>query len=174
MRGGFSRGMAVFAAAVGLIVAAPVTAAAELPAAKPLGYAAAGPSGGGLTQGSSSISGATGKHPKLTVKVSAPHGESITKISIHPSPGFAFINSQLRHGVNASGATRELVSHGALVVLLEHSVNSVSVKVSDGALRLSGTVVKKIKKGKLTSVIFTVDASLSTGSIARLSLTTSL
>jgi hypothetical protein len=137
-------------------------------------YTVSEPSGGGLTKGSSSISGATGKHPKLTVKVSAPHGESISKVSIHPPSGFAFIGSQLRHGVSATGATRELVSHGSLVVLLKHSVSSVSVKVSDGALRLSGKAIKKVKKGKLKSVIFTVDASLSTGSIAQLSLTTRL
>jgi hypothetical protein len=67
-----------------------------------------------------------------------------------------------------------LLTHGSLVVLLKHSVNSASVKVSGGALRLSGKQIKQIKKGKLKSVIFTVDASLSTGSIAQLSLTTKL
>lgn len=137
-------------------------------------YTVSGSSGGGLTKGSSSISGATGKHPKLTVKVSAPHGESITKISIIPPSGFAFVSSALKHGVNVSGATGVLLSHGALAVKLKHSVSAVSAKVSDGALRLSGKVVKKIRKGKLKSVIFTVDASLSTGSIAQLSLSTRL
>ncbi len=160
MRGGVAGAVGVLLA--GLAVAAP--ASAEL----------SGPSGGGLTRGSSSISGATGKHPKLTVKVTAPHGESIGKISIHPPSGIAFVRPALKHGVSVSGATSELVSHGALVVKLKHSVSSVDVKVSDGALRLSGTVAKKIKKGKLKSVIFTVDASLSTGSIAQLSLATRL
>jgi len=129
---------------------------------------------GGLTKGSSSISGATGKHPKLTVKVTTPQGESITKLSIQPPAGISFVKSRLKHGVQVSGAKSEALSHGALVVTLKHAAGSVTVRVSGGAIVASKKLAKQVKHGKVKHVIFTVDASLTNGSIAQLSLTTRL
>jgi hypothetical protein len=124
----------------------------------------------GLTTGSASISGATGKHPKLTVKVHAARGGSpITKISIRAPAGISFVKGALKRGVSVSGGAKVSVSHRALVVKLKHAASAVTIHVASKALALSKQLRTKVRKHKLKHVIFVVDANLANGTIAELS-----
>ena len=108
--------------------------------------------------GSGTISGVTGKHPKLKLTVAAGKGQpGLAKLVIGPPPGVSFVK---RKGLT--------LSHGSLTV--KASPPTASISVTKLAVKLSNGLLRKIRSKKLTSGTFTIEVTDSSGSVTKLSI----